>query len=606
MAKHIYIILVLCTILFISCNKKQKTEYQKKEIDKVLDLIKKNQGDIVIKTFQFDSIAQNHFNITELKKAFLASRLAFKKNESIIAYFYPENNKQLNGAAIPVNNVHDNTFLVIEPTGFQVIEELLFTEEIDTLEIKRNIKSLHTLSKALDNKFNYFTFTETNFFEAIRLQILRIISLGVSGFDSPIAFYSLQEAKNALKGIREFVDIYALPKHKEPLSNVFNDALNFIDNTKDFNSFDRYTFIKVHCKSISELLYDIQKSNNIKNSNLRRAIDFEKANFNETNLFNPLHFSPPRTKAPSKEQIALGEKLFFDKILSGNGLVSCATCHIPSEGYADHKKTVFNQEKLTVNRNTPTLLTAAYQNAYFLDSRIPFLEDQSKKVINNKDEMHGSFDEAVKRLEENQKYKTLFTTNFENQDTEKNLIYSLASYIRSLPSFSSKFDASLRNESTLTANEINGFNLFMGKAKCAICHFYPIFNGSVPPLYQETESEVIGVPTKKDTINAKIDPDLGVHYVFGAPLKKFAFKTPTVRNASKTMPYMHNGVYNTLDEVIDFYNRGGGAGIGIELENQTLPTDHLKLTKQEIKDIISFITSLEDNIPEYNTKETNL
>ncbi len=214
--------------------------------------------------------------------------------------------------------------------------------------------------------------------------------------------------------------------------------------------------------------------------------------------------------------------------------------------------------------------------------------------------MHGSFGAALNRIQQNDTYNELFERIFKNGITEKNFLYVMASYIRDLPSFSSKFDNALRNKETLNESEINGFNLFMGKAKCAICHFYPVFNGSVPPIYQETESEVIGVPSKKDTINAIVDPDKGVYYVYGAPLKKFAFKTPTVRNTAVTFPYMHNGVYDSLEEVIDFYNRGGGSGSGIELDNQTLPFDNLNLSETEIRDLIAFINTLNDDLIGYN------
>ena len=134
----------------------------------------------------------------------------------------------------------------------------------------------------------------------------------------------------------------------------------------------------------------------------------------------------------------------------------------------------------------------------------------------------------------------------------------------------------------------------MGKAKCATCHFMPLFNGSIPPSYLETESEIIGVPLRSDTVNATLDPDIGKFRTFNRELHKNAFKIPTVRNAALTTPYMHNGVYQTLEEVIDFYNRGGGAGIGIDLTNQTLPPDPLLLSKREKEQIVYFIHALTD------------
>jgi cytochrome c peroxidase len=149
-------------------------------------------------------------------------------------------------------------------------------------------------------------------------------------------------------------------------------------------------------------------------------------------------------------------------------------------------------------------------------------------------------------------------------------------------------------EDALTAIEKRGFNLFTGKAKCASCHFLPFFNGTVPPFYAHNEAEVLGVPSKPDTISAKIDADEGKFALFQKDLHRFAFKTPTVRNIAKTAPYMHNGVYSDLPQVIDFYNRGGGAGIGIDLPNQTLPSDALALSKEEQEAIIAFLNSLTD------------
>jgi len=114
--------------------------------------------------------------------------------------------------------------------------------------------------------------------------------------------------------------------------------------------------------------------------------------------------------------------------------------------------------------------------------------------------------------------------------------------------------------------------------------------------FKESELELIGVPDSKDTINAIIDDDLGRYGVYKTQQKKHFFKTPTVRNIEKTAPYMHNGVYTTLEEVIEFYNKGGASGLGIELEYQTLPTDKLNLSNQEKKDLIAFMKSLTDKI----------
>ncbi|MBX2840271.1 MAG: cytochrome C peroxidase, partial [Flammeovirgaceae bacterium] len=129
------------------------------------------------------------------------------------------------------------------------------------------------------------------------------------------------------------------------------------------------------------------------------------------------------------------------------------------------------------------------------------------------------------------------------------------------------------------------------------CHFAPVFNGTVPPVYHESESEVLGIPADTDTIMAKIDGDMGrANGILKerANIFEHSFKTPTVRNVALTSPYMHNGVYQSLEEVIDFYNKGGGIGLGIEVPNQTLPENSLGLSDNEKLDLVAFMNALSD------------
>ncbi|HUM66495.1 MAG TPA: cytochrome c peroxidase, partial [Chitinophagaceae bacterium] len=176
-----------------------------------------------------------------------------------------------------------------------------------------------------------------------------------------------------------------------------------------------------------------------------------------------------------------------------------------------------------------------------------------------------------------------------------NIANAISSYIRTLISLNSRFDQYMRGDKTkLNSREKKGFNLFTGKAKCATCHFIPLFNGLVPPEFTETETEVLGTPATKNKKNAKLDTDAGKFELTQSVIHKFAFKTPGLRNIEKTGPYMHNGVYDTLEEVMEFYNEGGGAGLDIAPENQTLPTDKLDLSKKEIESIIAFMKSLTD------------
>ena len=144
-----------------------------------------------------------------------------------------------------------------------------------------------------------------------------------------------------------------------------------------------------------------------------------------------------------------------------------------------------------------------------------------------------------------------------------------------------------------------GFNLFMGEAACGTCHFAPTFAGLVPPFYRESESEVLGVPAASPMTGAtELDADPG-RVASGQPLDgvdfyAYSFKTPTVRHAAETAPYMHNGAFATLGEVVDFYEAGGGAGLGLDVPHQTLPFDSLALDDGDRADLVAFMEALSD------------
>jgi cytochrome c peroxidase len=167
--------------------------------------------------------------------------------------------------------------------------------------------------------------------------------------------------------------------------------------------------------------------------------------------------------------------------------------------------------------------------------------------------------------------------------------------VRSLRPLDSPWDRFMRGEAAaLSAEARHGFNVFMGKAKCATCHFPPLFNGTVPPRFLESDLEVLGVPAEAPPARAALDADPGRMAVDRSPLSRGAFRTPTVRNAALTAPYMHNGVFATLEEVVEFYDEGGGAGRGLAVPNQTLPSDTLQLTGAEEEALVAFIRSLTD------------
>jgi cytochrome c peroxidase len=295
--------------------------------------------------------------------------------------------------------------------------------------------------------------------------------------------------------------------------------------------------------------------------------------------------------------VELGKKLFNDANLSKNRTISCASCHNADKAFTDGLKfSNSNVHNIAVDRNAPTLLYAGFQRAFFYDLRSQDLENQIEEVMNNKKEFDLSSSEITKRITSKNEYKVLLTKSFPDKKTLTpfEIRNAIATYVRSLMPFNSKFDRYFKGKESLTKAEENGFNLFAGRAKCATCHFVPLYNGTIPPWFSISESEVIGVPKSVNWKTATVDADLGRYNTNQMEEFRFAFKTPTIRNIEKTGPYMHNGVYETLEEVVKFYELGGGNGIGMNLEHQTLPFDNLKISEKEKKDIVLFMKTLTD------------
>ena len=183
------------------------------------------------------------------------------------------------------------------------------------------------------------------------------------------------------------------------------------------------------------------------------------------------------------------------------------------------------------------------------------LENQIESVMKNPEEFNLSPKEIKNKISSNKILIEQFKKAFpqKKEITPYEIRNAIASYVRSLMPFNAKIDHYFAGKTKITQSEENGFNLFAGKAKCATCHFIPVYNGTVPPWFNNSESEVIGVPKNVAWKNAIIDADEGRYRLNQIEQLRFSFKTPTVRNIEKTAPYMHNGVFNSLEEIIKFY-----------------------------------------------------
>ena len=282
-----------------------------------------------------------------------------------------------------------------------------------------------------------------------------------------------------------------------------------------------------------------------------------------------------QASSTNEDELArVGERLFSDKALSPSGTRSCATCHLPAKGYADGKPRPPSLDPATPRlRHTPTLLYATYHAAQFWDGRALTSEKQALLVMHSRAEMGGTegvfprpgaatVEEAARAL--------------------------VAFQSRRLAPGSSPLDRfAAGDESALTAEDRAGFDVFAGKGRCARCHVPPSFGGSHPPDFATAVYAALGVPVAP--AGKSLDPDEGRGAVTRQPLDRHAFKTPTVRDVAKTAPYFHNGAFPTLESVVDFYDKGGGRGLGLDVPHQDPDVRPLRLTPAERQALLRFL-----------------
>ncbi len=537
-------------------------------------------------------------SIAKIKDQFVRTRISYKKIEVFVEYYNPATAKAINGAAIPEVE-SDNPQYPVAPTGFQVIEELIYNDELTSYNfLKQQITALDGAVNRLIKVNESTDFTDKHIFDAIKSELFRITTLSLSGFDTPISQLSILEINPALSEIINYLNSYNNnnSQHFNHLNHLVKQSEKFINRNNDFNKFDRAAFIIIYLQPIGKSLNAFQEQKKIAYFEENRPLNASAATLFSKDAFNPYFFASDHNTIRNNNTVKLGKLLFFESMLSSNGKRNCGSCHNPNKAFTDGlaKNVSFDGEKLIL-RNTPTILYSSLQASQFYDSRTSFLEDQAKQVIENPLEMHGNLNTAAQNLSSNVYYKKMFKQAYQSAKiTPQRIQMAIADFIRSKNAFNSRFDYYMRDDKTaLNKQEIKGFNLFMGKGKCGTCHFVPVFNGSIPPGFYKSESEVLGVP-KVFKANYMLDEDQGKYVLYQAKPHLNSFKTPTLRNVSKTAPYMHNGSFNSLNDVLDFYNEGGGAGLGITIENQTLPSDKLNLTSIEKQSIIAFLKTLND------------
>lgn len=549
-----------------------------------------------------------------LTQKFKKARLSYKSIEPISAYFFANQESFLNGA--PLMSFYSEKVLADAeaPKGFQILEETLFaTEKIDIHEAERLIKSMLNVLQEQQLKFKTLPVEDRQVFELLREELIRINTMTLAGFDSPVLGHSLEEASVAWKSTYTILTPYLERQRKlnhpalaKDIERLYHEGINFFKTHTNFDHFDRAFFTRNIADPLYGKILDFHLSCFIETidqvTNLPQRVNYKAKSIYASDFLNPQSFSKYGREPENEKLVQLGKLLFFDPILSGNNKRACASCHSPKLGFGDGRaKSLAFDGKSTVSRNAPTLLNVSLQNDFFWDLRSEHLATQIDHVVLSKDEFNTDFTEMVNKIRKSKEYVKIFSEAYHMPLSERSVSISsikqsLVYYSRSLTSINTPFDQYMRKEvNQIDEQVITGYNLFMGKAACGTCHFAPTFFGTVPPRFYDTEGEVLGVPAT--SANKQWDSDMGrfdnfKYYNF--EFLKGQFKTATVRNVAITGPYMHNGVYQTLNEVVDFYNHGGGVGLGFEIADQTLPSDSLHLSNLEKQQLIAFMKALTD------------
>lgn len=286
----------------------------------------------------------------------------------------------------------------------------------------------------------------------------------------------------------------------------------------------------------------------------------------------------PENNKPNAERIELGKMLFFDPRLSGDGNMSCATCHSPLFGWSDGLPTAKGFKSKVLGRASPTVTNSAYNSLQMWDGRKKSLEDQALGPMLSSAEMNVDISMAIKFLKGNATYVYAFEKAYPSHDiSNETLAMAIASFERTVISNNSPFDSWIKGDkAAMTAQQVNGFKLFVNpeKANCAVCHSAPNFSDS--------GFHNIGLASW-----GQENPDMGRYAIKPIKLMKGAFKTPTLRDITLSAPYFHDGSAITLNDVMDHYEIGG-----VVKTNLSPNMKKLTLTQKERADLVEFMKAL--------------
>lgn len=554
-------------------------------------------------------------NLNSIQRGIWQNRLKMKGLDFWLRYLEPLSYKKINGP-LPVEwetEVFEKFEKPYRREGAGYTLAALYLEE--PILAKDSLIHLLLSAQKASDVFLQDSITSQlskpdHFYFCNRLFLLNLAAIYTTGFECPDPTKVIPELEHMLLSVQEIYKGFnqSYPSYALSTSylDLYRQSIAFVkQQPKDITTFDHFVFLRDYVNPLFSLNqqfireYDLN-SKSVVDYSLNKNVNtiFSKQLYNAQNVKGIYLRVYDQSTLAKIEQ--LGKMLFYDPILSVNNQRSCASCHKPEQYFTDTLLAASLQldAKNNLPRNSPSLINTPYNHLIMADGKHLGLQEQVKAVVSNSLEMGETEETSLKKVLSCKEYKTVLydllkVTPQEKEVTFEHLASAITFYYSKFSKSQALFDRAMNKQAQMKEAEVRGFNLFMSKAQCATCHFVPQFNGVKPP-YVGSEFEVLGVPL--DTNYKSLSKDVGRYGVNPAFETHGAFRTGSLRNSDKTKPYMHNGVFTSMEQVIEFYNGGGGAGRGLTVPNQTLSSDSLGLSASEKQDMKLFLKSLNEDI----------
>jgi len=455
----------IITLFIAAMPAKKEGKYVERAIGQIntqfqADLLTFNQKAKSFKAITASIPSQIEYDKVQLQ--YRALRNAYKGVEYIIEYIDKElTDKNLNGAPLPKLEKKVADIRILQPKGLQVIDELMVTD-ITKVDKEQLHKMASKLTKDVSQAVSYFKhrkITDRQFFEASRLAVIRIITLGITGFDTPGTTQGITDTQqvlmvlqNGIKNYKPELKSVGQTKLYKEIDRLFSEGIRQTTKTA-FDSFNRMGFIKqianplyktikdIHLALDYETIYEVAK--------YLPAVNYDADNVFSKDFLDPYYYVSLENNETTKKKAALGKLLFYDPILSSDNKMACVSCHSPEKAFTDGLALSKSNTGEPLKRNSITLNYTVYATGFFYDLRTKRLEDQFEHVVVSSDEFNSSYKQIVTKLSKNPAYVEKFKAAFPNQKEAirfNNIDYALAAYVMQLNRFDNPVDQYFQNK----------------------------------------------------------------------------------------------------------------------------------------------------------------